>query len=232
VSKNEIDIIPPSQAGRSVRSPDRTANGVTYAMPRTDPGGIISSALTRWEANRHARVFESQTARTRAEATLFDAQVEAIEAYVRRARALHRLGELPEILAGDRDRRRADRAEEWREIEHQGQLAERRRMTELAHVESVLVDADQALRAQREFGYVSHELAWKKKNCEILDVDLDAAERRALLREAERGTGQATPGRLSEEELIEQLYERRQELRADGLDTSRVDAALASVGKK
>jgi hypothetical protein len=116
-----------------------------------------------------------------------------------------------------------------REIEYQGELAERRRMTELAHVESALVDAEQALRAQREFGYITHELAWKKKNREILDVELDAAERRALLREAEHPVA---PAPMSEQELIDKLYAKRQELRADGLDTSRIDAALAEVREK
>ena len=229
MSKNDVEIIPPS------RLPAQQSNGagheLSYSVARENPGGIISSALTRWEANRHARVFDALATRTRAEADYFDAQTGAIDSYIKRARVYHRLAELPETLATDRARRQADRGEELREIQHQRELADHRRMTELAHVQSVLVDAQQALRAQREFGYFNHQLAWKKKNCEMLDVELDAAERRALLREAQSGNAQAEPAQPSEAELIEQLYAKREELRASGLDTSRVDSALASAGK-
>jgi len=229
VSKNKIEIISPS------RLPTSTGNGAGHELScgiaRENPGGIISSALMRWEANRHARTFGALAERTRAEADYFEAQTQAIDSYIKRARAGHRLAELPETLALDRARRRADRAEELHEIQHQTDLADHRRMTELAHVQSVLVDAQQELRAQREFGYFNHQLAWKKKNCEMLDVELDAAERRALLREAQNGNAQGEPAQLSEAELIEQLYAKREELRASGLDTSRVDSALAGVGK-
>ncbi len=229
MSKNEIEIIPPS------RMPAQQSNGLgqelAYSVGRENPGGIISSALTRWEANRHSRVFGALAERTRAEADYFDAQSGAIDSYIKRARAGHRLAELPETLAVDRARRRADRAEELREIQHQRELANNRRMTELARVQSILVDAQQELRAQQEFGYFNHQLAWKKKNCEMLDVELDAAERRVLLREAQSGNALTAPTQLTEAELIEQLYAKREELRASGLDTSRVDKTLVSAGK-
>ena len=207
MGKNVVEIIPPS------RLPANTGHGagreLSSYVARENPGGIISSTLTRWEAERHARVYGALAARTRAEADYFDAQSGAIESYIKRAKAGYRLAELPEILATDRARRRADRAEELREIQHQRDLAETRRRTEMAHLQSTLVDAEQALQAQRDHGYLTHSLAWKRKHCELLNIELDAAERRALLREVQNPTP-AQP--LTEDELIEQLHARREQL--------------------
>jgi hypothetical protein len=223
-----VEIIPPSRSSVPARRARGPSTDVSIAP--VNPGGLISSTLMRWEADRHARTFGALAERTRAEADYFDAQIEAVDAYIRRGRAACRLQELPEVLATDRARRRAERAEELRELGHQHLLAATRRETERADTKRVLVDAQQALRAQREFGYTTHELAWKKKNCELLGVELDAAERRALLQEARHPKATASVP-LSEAELVEQLYAKREELRADGLDTSRIDAALARADK-
>jgi hypothetical protein len=226
----KVEIIPPSRSGLPAH---RTDQAVMPAGPRVNPGGIVSSALMRWEANRHARTLGAVAARTRAEADLFDAQTQAMESYVKRQRAGARVQELPEIIATDRAQRRAERAEELRALRHQHDMAETRRMTETAHAERVLVDAQQALRAQRDFGYRSYELEWKKRSCEILDVELNAAERRAILREhlAELGQAPEAPRVLSadsrDEEIDEALHEARSQLRASGLDTAKIDTVLA-----
>ena len=150
---------------------------------RVDPGGPISSTLMGWTAQRHTRTLTAVAARTRAEGDLFDAQSETMESYVKRQRVLTRVQELPEIIGTDRARRRAERAEELREVYHRHEVAEAHRLAEVAHVERELLDAQQALKAQRDYGYSNYELEWKKRNCEILDVELSAAERRAILRE-------------------------------------------------
>jgi hypothetical protein len=142
--------------------------------------------------------------------------------------------ELPEILANDLARRRVDRAEELRRVQHQHELNETRRMTELAHAQVVLVDAQQALAAQRDYGYTTYELGWKKKQCEILDVELNAAERRAILRqhlaelEQQHGAEQrgGSHAAASDDALDDALYEARAQLNANGLDTSRIDAMI------
>ncbi|HZP75404.1 MAG TPA: hypothetical protein VFB45_04610 [Pseudolabrys sp.] len=226
MAKNEIEIIPPSRVQRAAEP--GAGRELSVNVARENPGGIISSALTRWEAGRHERVYGALASRTRAEAKYFDAQCEAVDAYIRRAQAGQHLAELPEVLANDRARRRAARAEELREIEHQYQLAAYRRAVESARVQTELVDAEQALRAQREFGYLTHELAWRKRNTELLDIELDAAERRAMLREAQNPS-QKEP---TEDELIQQLLSKREQLRADGVDTGPIDAALARVQKR
>ena len=113
----KYEIIPPSRGGLpAARNEDR---GVTVTPPRLNPGGIIESTLTRWDANRHSRTIGAVAARTRAETDLFDAQTQALASYGKRQEAAFRLRELPEILANDLARRRVDRAEELRKVQHQ-----------------------------------------------------------------------------------------------------------------
>jgi hypothetical protein len=201
-------------------------------LERVRPGGIIGSNLMRWDADRHAQTFAAVTSRTKAEAELFDAQKLLVEAYVRRQRAVAHLEELPEIIASERAKRRAERAEELRQAQHRHELGEVQRLTELAHAEAGLVDAQQALRAQREHGYVAFEIAWEKKNCEMLDIELSAAERRAILREhvAQRRASQERDvlfdPDVADDVVDDALYEKRAQLQAEGLDTSRIDALI------
>jgi hypothetical protein len=225
----EVELIPPTRSGVPVRN----GNGAELTrVTRIDPGDAISSTLMRWEATRHARTFSALAERTRAESEYFDAQTQAIDSYIRRGRAAYRLAELPEILATDRHRRRAERLEELREIEHAAQLAESRRAVERAQAHGVLVDAEQALRAQREHGYLTHALTWKKRHCEVLGVELDEAERKALLKEARNPVANETSADRAFDDLIEQLHARRRDMRADGLDTGKIDRALQDIEKR
>jgi hypothetical protein len=229
----KVEIIPPSRA--PMRRSDAAL--VPAAPPRVNPGGLVSSTLTRWEANRHSRAISAIAERTRAEAGLFDAQTQALESYVKRQRAGARVQELPEIIANDRAIRRSERAEELRQVQHRYELAETRRQADLANADRVLVDARQALQAQREHGYDSYALEWKKRQCEILDVELSMAERKAILREhlgeieRSREAGTLGPG-VGDAEINEALHEARAQLRASGLDTRKIDEVLASRGSR
>ncbi len=223
------ELLPPLRSSQLVRRPESAA--VTVTPPRVNPGNFIDSTLTRWKAQRDARTINAMAVRTRAEAGLFDAQVQVIDSYVKRQRASYRLQELPEILANDRAQRRVERAEELRQAQHKYELAELGRLGQIAQAETALVDAQQQLKAQREHGYTTYELAWKKKTCEILDVELSAAERRAILRQhlTELGqpeNGPALIGHKSDEAIDNVLYETRAEMNASGLDTSRLDAVI------
>ena len=121
-------------------------------MSRVNPGGIINSTITRWEANRHARTINALSNRVRAETELFDAQTQALGSYIKRQRAFQELQELPEILANDRECRRAERAERLRQYQHASEMTELKRATEVAYGQTALLDARQALKAQRDFG--------------------------------------------------------------------------------
>jgi hypothetical protein len=227
----KYEILPPSRGGVPAR---RDNNAAVAPPPRVNPGGMIESTLTRWEANRHARTIGAVAVRTRAEADLFEAQTQALNSYVKRQQAGYRLQELPEILGNDRARRRVERQEELRQVQHRYEVAEMHRQTEIARVDAVLVDAQQALRAQRDHGYATYELAFARKKCEMLDVELNAAERRAILRQhvaeldqansAERVPGLGTGA--SDDMIDDALYEKRAQLNASGLDTSRIDAVI------
>ena len=223
------EILPPSRAPAPAR---RENTGTALAPSRVDPGGAVSSALMRRTAERHTRTIAAIAARTRAETDLFEAQAAAMESYIKRQRAVGRVQEIPEIIAADRARRRAERAEELRDVYHRNEVAEARRLTELAHVERELVDARQALKAQCDHGYGRYELEWKKRSCEMLDVELNAAERRAILQQhlAELDRSGCADGasaeKASDAALDDALYEARAQLLANGLDTSRIDALL------
>jgi hypothetical protein len=229
----KMEILPPLRTNLPAR---RIESGVPAAPPRVNPGGIISSTLTRWEAQRHSRAISAVAERTRSEASLLDAQTTALESYVKRQRAGARVQELPEIIANDRAIRRTERAEELRQVQHHHEVAEVRRQTEVAHADRVLVDARQALKAQRDHGYDSYALEWKKRKCEILDVELSMAERKAILSEHmggfDRSDDSGLRGDASDPEVDEALHEARSQLRASGLDTGKIDAVLVRRGTK
>jgi len=226
MSKQEI--LPPPRA-LPAHARQTTTPGLVPS--RVQPGGIIDSALMRWEANRHSRTLGAVAGRTRAEADLFDAQTQLVEAYGRRQRALANLQELPEVVANEHAKRRIERLEELRQCQHRSELAEMQRMTEVAQAKAVLVDAQQALEAQRSHGHTTYDLAWKKKYCDMLDLDLSVAERRAILRqhvaELDGAKGKRTArGEIGGDVIEDALYEKRAQLLAAGLDTGRIDAVI------
>jgi hypothetical protein len=223
-SRKEVQIIPPARLSADAHRP----NGYGFVPPpRVNPGGIIDSTLTRWKANRDRETINAVAERIRAETGLFGAQKQAVAAYIERQRALQELQELPEILVNDRECRRAERAERLRQHQHAFEMAELKRATEVAHSQSALLDAKQELKAQRDFGPMNYEIAWRKKQCEMLNVDLDAAERRALLDEVRRTKTRRTAALPSNaDDLDDALYEARAELLANGLDTSRIDEVI------
>ena len=145
----EMQIIPPARLPADAHRP----NGYgLVSVSRVNPGGIINSTITRWEANRHARTINALSNRVRAETELFDAQTQALGSYIKRQRAFQELQELPEILANDRECRRAERAERLRQYQHASEMTELKRATEVAYGQTALLDARQALKAQRDFG--------------------------------------------------------------------------------
>ena len=223
-SSKEVQIIPPARPPADAHRPN--GYGIVPA-PRVNPGGIIDSTLARWEANRHTRTIDAVSNRVRAETELFDAQTKALASYIKRQQAFQELQELPEILENDRECRREERAERLRQHQHTSEMAELKRAAEIAYGQTALLDARQALKAQRDFGSVNHEIAWRKKQCEMLDVELDAAERRELLDEVRRTKPRRTAALPSNaDDLDDALYEARAQLHANGLDTTRIDTAI------
>jgi hypothetical protein len=227
VAKQEI--LPPVRTVPA--KPDRVATE-QMMIERVRPGGPIRSHLMRWSADRDVPTLKAVAARIKAEAEVFEAQALVAEKFVLRQRKVAEVEELPETIASDRARRRAENAEALRQAEHKYEVGELTRLTEIAHAQAALVDARQALRAQVEHGYMTYELAFEKKYNELLDIELDAEERRAILREhkeqrASRSRSGSFLGHDVSDDLIDDaLHEKRIQLEHEGLDTSRLDAVI------
>lgn len=193
------------------------------------------------EVRRQARTYDALTTRTISERSLVEADTALGNSLIKNARMRHEYDELPQTLAADRAKREIKRADEVRDAYHQVEMAENRRMSERTQADIALTDArtgltaarerltmarrgllnaDQALEAQRLQGPRYHDLEWQRK---VGEQELYVEEQQAILAEHRKrvARAEADPGGTEEE-----LLERRAELNADGLDTRVVDAAL------
>lgn len=223
------EILPPLRSSTQLVRRENAA--VTIAPPRIHTGGIVESTLTRWEAERQTRAIDALTNRTRAEVALVATQTNLLDGHVARQRAAYRVQELPEILENDRAQRRVQRANDLRETQNHYEVSEARRLSELAHAEAALTDARQAVDAQRRYGDTTYKAGWKNKTVELLDVELSAAERRAILKqhldEIDRPEKRSRNDQDTDEDAIDDaLHDKRAQLNASGLDTGRIDAAI------
>lgn len=177
---------------------------VTVRPPVVNTGGPISSLLTRWEAGYQARAIDALTTRTNAVSSLMDARAKAVESLERAQRAVLRLQELPEIHANELAIRRTERANALRSAQHRFEMDEIARQEEYARAETKLVDAVQQRDAQRKYGASMYELNWKKTHLDMLNVEMNAAECRAVLRQhridLENGLSGDTPDRFHREQ--------------------------------
>lgn len=208
---------------------------ITVDVPGANvSGGYITSAIDRRRWERASRATDALTTLNKSEAALFTAQTQVVEATIKRRAALFRLQEQPEILGHELAVRRVERADSLRQAQHTYEMNEAQRMTELTHARSSLTrarteltDAEQQLRAQEDHGYLTYELAHKKKQIEFLDIELSQAERRRLLRRQhiEDEEGQ-TSSEIPDDEIEDALQARRDQLNASGLDTSKIDKVI------
>jgi hypothetical protein len=240
-SGKEVEIIPPArQSNLPTHKRENSPSGVSYHEPLgVRPGGLVSSTLTRWEANRHTRVYSALSDRTRAETELVNANTALGTSLMKNAHVRHELEELPETLATDRSKRQLKRANELSEAYHQVEIAEaRRRLERMEAARNIvlartvlaeerqryiaarigLLNAEQRLEAQKKFGPRYHELEWQEK---IAERELGVEERLAVLNEHRKRIG-SRPEAVS----VNDLYEQRAQMNADGADTSAVDAEI------
>ena len=204
-------LLPPRNSRMSAYGVHADDAQAVFCVPEL-PDGIISSALARRRAERQARTWKARTEAMRSAKDFFDAELAAMESYIRSREAAYRLQTLPERLDAER------------------QLAHTRRLTEQAEATARLVDANQVLQAQQELG---SSIARTKKNCELLDVQMAAAEREAILEEhlREHETN-ALSARLPAPAGgdVDELYRLRASLHAQGIDASAVDAVIQQRG--
>ncbi|UPJ50371.1 hypothetical protein IVB30_02760 [Bradyrhizobium sp. 200] len=221
-SGRDIEIIPPSRPAATV-----TGSSMAPVPPtpyRQNPGGIISGVPMRWQANSQAKTYEAHTRRAVAERKLVEADTELGRALVDNRRMRQEYSELPQILATDRAVRVLKRGEEIRELCHTIEIAEARRMQERARVElemyatkEAFLEAEQKLEAQRHYGPRYHALQWEHR---INEWELQVEEQRVVLGEHRRQHGR-------DELSLEDLHAAREQLNADGADTTPIDLAIA-----
>lgn len=214
----QLTILPSTQITKPVTP--------TVNVPSVHTGGFVGSLLTTWESNSTRRAVDALTKLDTSKAALFNAQLAVIESTIRRKEALVRLQELPERLGHELAVRRMLRANEFRQVQHVYEVNELTRLTELAHRETELTDARQQLAAQQKYGDSTYELAWKKKHLEMLDVEMNAEERRAVLRQHRINLSGELEGSGEDD-----AHRRRSEALADGKDAAAEEDADAMFGR-
>jgi hypothetical protein len=198
---------------------------VTASPQRYDqnPGGIISGGPKRWLADRQSRTLDAFTRRDVAARKLVEADTALQDSLIENYRVRQRVAEVPQLLATESAMRAMRRSEEIRELTHQIDVAERRRAREIAQADldayptrTALLDAEQKLQAQREYGPRHYALDWEQR---INERELYVAEQRIALADHARRAG-------AEDFTLEELQAARADLNADGADTTPIDRAI------
>lgn len=219
----DIEIIPPARP--MVKKPEQPI--VTVSVPGVSQSGVIEAYFERSRYLRTSRVTDALTTLNNSEAALFKSQTTVVEAVIKREEALARLQENPERIRHELAVRSVQRADQYREVQHTYEVNEVRRMTELTHrqaeythsrvtlthARTVLLDAQQQHEAQAKLGGATHELRHKKEIVELLQVELEEKERRALLRSHNINLGEENDQEREYAEDDSERFER--ELRED-----------------
>lgn len=197
------------------------------APPRPGEDGPLSSIFVRARANRQARTLRALTETMQAAKAYYDARRQAVESCLKAEREEYRLRTVPYAAAQEEEQQFEEGEIKLLELERRHNLASLNRDRERAEGESSVSSARQSLDAQRHHG---GELAWKRRQVDLLDIELAIAERRAILRqhfdELDRAMRGINSGAGDSAVLENALYEARAQLNAQGLDTSALDAAL------
>jgi hypothetical protein len=180
------ELLPPLRLAPTMVQTVRAEPDTVWSTVRalTVPAqGPASSTLTRWKSERAVQTIGALTAWTDAEAAYYDSLNKQMQSFTRLKRTAMELAELPEAFAHEKAVRRTLRANQVRQAQHTYEVDEYQRLTEITHKETDLTAARQALVAQRKYGDSTQELAWKQRHIEMLQAELDAEERRELLRQ-------------------------------------------------
>lgn len=220
--------LPVAQSGRS-GSPS------IFTPQPAHTGGIIDTWVTRWQAKRKTAAHNELAALNRAKRDELDAYGQMAESYMRTARTVHQLDELPEILALDRAQRQADRVAQYARIEyeaderqHQKEHTERRRKRELIDDDHAVYNAQRKLDYRQRLKQQEEELWTTRKEAKLLDEQARVAEIRAVLEEHDAST--STSPVVSDP--IEVVLAARREAIADGRDPTPYDVVIAEFVAK
>jgi hypothetical protein len=218
------EVLPPLTRQVTVRE-ESTVSPPAFRSP-----GPIEAIGVRYRAQRDARVMDSLTVRAQSFRSLVIASTALNESHIEHQRSLAKLDDLPELLENDRTIRRVKNAQLLRQVRHEGEINELYRSSERAraneavtHAHAALTDAKQQLKAQEMFGFTTHEIAHKRQQYLLLDLEMEAEEKRAILRQ-QREVPAQTDG-----DVLQELYRERDKMNSHGLDTDRVNEQIAKL---
>jgi hypothetical protein len=222
MSKQEV--LPPLTRQVVVRE-EQTISPPAFRTP-----GPIEAVFVRRAALRSARVMDSLTVRAQSFTALVVASTALNERHIEFQRSLAKLDDLPELLENDRTIRRVRNAQELQQVRHVGEINELYRASERARANEVVIraqvaltDARQQLKAQELYGSTTYEIEHKRQHHAMLDLEMEAGEKQAILRQQREAPAQ------TDAEVLQELYRKRDELNSHGLDTDRVNEQIAKL---
>lgn len=218
------ELIPPG-----VPLPARGNEYRLYNEPACDMQPRLEARFGRWRSRRRSRMLEVLAEEMAARQAFFDARTQAVESAIKAREAEYRFHELPQLTFDGNRYRQQERDGEYRVLQDRQYLAELQQAIARIDEEIGIMAARQRRGAKRELGFaVEH----KKHRIELLDAELAIAERHAVLRDHLRAF--ASSGDQADElsEMEELLHETRAQLRASGLDTTRLDEEIARLEKQ
>ena len=215
------------------------AHAVTSYMPPAPNMGIIDAKLTGWKANHNARSLAQLTNYRNAQTTYIQAGTAHLEAVGKHQEMRAWLADLPDRLGHAQAMAHLQREEEMRALNHEHHINDLQRKqavmkeevqlaygkAEVLQANIAVVDAEQQLKAHKAHAGFNHMLIHKKKTLELLDLELDVEERRALFQKSMKHR-QQDHASVDEDEIDEALFARREQLEAAGLDTARIDVVI------
>jgi hypothetical protein len=217
------EILPPERRSKGEVAPTRAVE----RMPRSNPSGIVDSAVTRLVAGLRRKANDALAADAHARADYFDAVGRAAKSYKGMNQAISELAELDEILALDAKERDAERAERELEIEHRRAIAEQRRRQELTEAQRGAFNAEQGYENQQRLKQLNLEIWEKRREVEHIDATTLATRLRG---EGEPDRKKRSGGLLGELQAQADLLEKEiLESLADGKDTEADLMALAEL---
>jgi hypothetical protein len=195
-------------------------------MRRSNPSGVVDSAVTRFVAGLRQRANQALAADAHARADYFDAVGRVAKSFIGMNQALDEVRELEAILALDRIERSASREERKLDIDHRRKLAENQRKQELVEAERGAFTSEQGLENQKRLKELNLEIWQKRKEAEQLDAESIAAKLR----------GDGGPEKKKSRNLVEELQTQAEKLEkeileaeADGKDSGGDRMALAEL---
>lgn len=179
MSDEDPEIFPPGKRLPAARR--ETSPQPMHDAGRVDTGGVVSSTITRWKAEHQSRALNEIAKRHRSEADAIKAYGEMADAFETTARKVNQLRSLPETMALDAAKAKAQRESDYASLGdqsgervHQRQLTELRRQRELQQAKRELVEENLDL-LNSEQGYENQQRN-KERNLRIWEKRREAQE--------------------------------------------------------